>query len=425
MASTRSEAFLARVVELGLEDLIGNFKAKAVTTFATMAFATEYNPQMADTSKLTKDLLEPLAGEHKEHIPHLRMLWWESWGIATADMQRNASGSADGPRKLGAPEIKARRDDTIKKLAGLTITPELDVSDQLITDCVGISDRNRLKYVAWENCTMRSLEMAGTSKDQTWVLDSGSGFLKCEMADARPEQASCATDLALDLALRRRGLAFDMSDLMSWDAHEKLRQDLMAALLRTPPPGYQKVSKQQIRRADEQAFAIMAKETEGGIKRKGGAKPLDAAIDKALNHRDYNLLLQPLAGSGGQASIENKRARNHDDDELTRLRKKVKDQADQLRSGGGKGSSSNGKGKGNSKGKSKKGGKSNDRGAIPNELRFPGLEGTDGNGQPICFAYNISGCDKAPPGGRCQKGRHVCALASCRQNHGYFSHHGQ
>jgi len=86
----------------------------------------------------------------------------------------------------------------------------------------------------------------------------------------------------------------------------------------------------------------------------------------------------------------------------------------------------NGKGKGQKgKGKDRKGSRSGEKGALPSDLRFPGVEATDGNGQPICFAYNISGCDKAPPGGRCAKGRHVCALASCRQNHGYFSHHGQ
>ena len=135
-----------------------------------------------------------------------------------------------------------------------------------------------------------------------------------------------------------------MADLMSWEAHEKLRQDLMAALLRTPPPGYSRVTKQQIRRADEQAFAIMAKETEGGIKRKGGTRPLDDAVDKALNHRDYNLPLQPLAGSGGSgaASSGEKRTTSNHDDELARLRKKVKDQTEQLR-GGGQG---NGKGNG-------------------------------------------------------------------------------
>jgi len=177
----------------------------------------------------------------------------------------------------------------------------------------------------------------------------------------------------------------------------------------------------------------MAKETEGGIKRKAGVKPLDAAVEKALNHRDYNLLLQPLAGSsnnGAASSSDSKRTRG-DDDELTRLRKKVKDQADQLRSSSGYGNSGNsnkgnGKGsKGKDKGKNKKGTRSTAGGSIPNELRFPGVEATDGNGQPICFAYNISGCDKAPPGGRCPKGSRVCALGSCRQNHGYFSHHGQ
>ena len=99
-----------------------------------------------------------------------------------------------------------------------------------------------------------------------------------------------------------------MADLMGWEAHEKIRQDLMSALTRTPPPGYSRVSKQQVKRADEIAFGLLAKFTENGVKRIGGARPLDEAVDKVLAHRDYNPngggdpakltedLLKPLAG---------------------------------------------------------------------------------------------------------------------------------
>ena len=57
---------------------------------------------------------------------------------------------------------------------------------------------------------------------------------------------------------------------------------------------------------------------------------------------------------------------------------------------------------------------------LPMALRHPGVSAVDGEGMPMCFSFNLQGgCDKAPPGGRCDKGRHVCMLRSCGQKHGF------
>ena len=169
----------------------------------------------------------------------LRMFWWEAWGLTTADMQRSAAGGSE--RKLGAPELKQRRADTLAKVQGMTITPELDVSDQLVAECVSIVDCNRMKHIPWEQCTARSLEIAGIRKDTTWSINAD-GFLKCESAEAATPAADTATDYTLDLALKHRCLAMGMADLMSCCVHEELRQDLMSALMRQPPPGWNKLT---------------------------------------------------------------------------------------------------------------------------------------------------------------------------------------
>ena len=142
----RIETFTARVVELDLAECIPAMKAKGLTTYAKFAFGSDYTPQQADATMLTEQLLKPLAGEIISLIPPLRMLWWESWGMATADMKRAAEGSeGDAPRKLSAAEIETRRNLVITRLVGMTITPELDVSDALITMCVAMYDGNRLR----------------------------------------------------------------------------------------------------------------------------------------------------------------------------------------------------------------------------------------------------------------------------------------
>jgi hypothetical protein len=170
MASMRSENFWARVVELDLEECIPAMKTRGLTTFAKFAFGSNYTPQQADATMLTDQLLKPLAGENDSLIPPMRMLWWESWGMATADMKRAAEGSeGDAPRKLSAMEIETRRTIVLDRLVGMTLTPELDVSDALITMCVAMYDGNRLRYIPWELCTTRSLEMVGQKRDETFV----------------------------------------------------------------------------------------------------------------------------------------------------------------------------------------------------------------------------------------------------------------
>ena len=419
MVSHRQESFLARVVELGLEDVIPKFKAKGLTTFARYAYGSDYNPQLADTTILNTQLLTPLADGNVDLVPVLRMLWWESWGIATADMRRQAEPEPDAPRKLGAPELKARREEVLGKLPGLTVTKELDISDQLLQECVGIHDSNRVKYVPWEACTARSMEVIGEKTEAIWTKDASTGFLKADAARSSPT-AEVGTEYQLDLALKRRGLALAMADLIDFAEHEKLRQDLMCALTRKPIPGYDRVSFAQLRRADETAFTLLAQFADGGIKRAGGVRPLDACIQRVLDHRDYNHALQPLPAAPPPPP-----KRQHDDEggESRRARKRRLAAENQQTTtyeskGRSKGNKGNGKAKGDTGGKGKL-----KTASIPGVLRYLGVAAADSQGSPICFSFNSDGCDGAPPGGRCPKGRHICMLQSCGQNHGFLSHH--
>ena len=71
----RTEVFFSRVNELGLESFADKCREMGLTTYSKFAFGSEYKPQMPDPSVLTKQLLEPIAGDKKDAIPALRMLW--------------------------------------------------------------------------------------------------------------------------------------------------------------------------------------------------------------------------------------------------------------------------------------------------------------------------------------------------------------
>ena len=426
MASMRSEVFWARVVELDLEECIPQLKVKFLTTYAKFAFGSDYTPQQADAQVLTDKLLKPIAGENETLIPALRMLWWESWGAATADMKRAAGSSeGDAPRKLSAQAVETRRGLVTGRLVGMTITSELDVSDALITACVAMHDGNRLKYVPWEHCTTRCMEVVGVKRDETFTRDTATGYLK--VAEATPDnRADLASDLKVDMALRRRGLALDMADLRTWEKHERLREELMSAWARRQPPGYAQVTVAQVRKADEAIFTIMAKLSGNGIKKAGGERPMDAAVEEALKHRDFNLALQPLPARGGAEGTPEssgrglKRDLEGDAPGCNQRRKKsaaakAAAAASAARPEDPEGRKGGGRGKGGTFTATK----------LPPPLRIEGAAAADVDGNPICFAFNLGGCPMGQPGGRCPKGRHVCVLRKCQQAaHGYSAAHG-
>ena len=181
----------------------------------------------------------------------------------------------------------------------------------------------------------------------------------------------------------------------------------MSALARRQPPGYGQISVAQIRKADEEAFTIMAKHTCKGIKKVDGKRPMDASVDTIMAHRDFNLALQPLPGRGHAEAAQGYAKKERQ--EPAAKKQKQQDQQNQWQQPPPR------KGEGKCKGKGEDKSNKGDKGRMPSQLKVSGAAPTDPEGNPICFSYNMDGCSAAPPGGRCPKGRHVCILTRCNQ----------
>ena len=77
------------------------------------------------------------------------------------------------------------------------------------------------------------MELNGLKKDSYWAVDS-QGIIK-EKSHTKSDPADLSSDLKVAYALRRRGLAFEMADIMSCEVHEKLVDQLLAAFMKDPP----------------------------------------------------------------------------------------------------------------------------------------------------------------------------------------------
>ena len=385
-------SFAARAVELGLEALLPKMQELGFTTYASFAFAANYTPGQVGDSAFKAGVIVPLLGTaHVELQPVLRRLFFESFTLMSADLKAKLEATdADKPTTMTVAEREARRDATIPKTSGLMTDGVHDPAHATIDLAAAMMKNDIVTYLPLERCPSREDERKGMKIDPK---------LKSKNKDV---DASLATDLDLQNASIRRGLAADMGGLFKYSNHEKLMVKMMTAKTSPPPPGYRQVTMQQLRVADEKFWDILAELTRKGIKRvMPEGTVLDSVFDRALEDIRFAMLLVPLPLAAGRNRSRTPRSRRERGG-------KGKDKGD-------KGPKAKGKGKGKDKGH-------NSSPPVPRELLPEGVSVT-GDQEAICFSYNTRrGCSEAQPGGYCWKGKHVCCFKGCFRSHTFQAH---
>jgi len=307
MALDSAAVFRDRVIELGLGECLtgddgaggdtGTFGRSGWTTYADLAFATSHVPGQPEGEAFNRDIVVAALGrEDHSKRSSLRRLFFEAFTLAAADLKRRVEVNADdAPRKVPAAEREERRARVEARLTGLDLRNELDCSNRLVDTCIEVYEEDVLRYIAPEDATKKDMELAGIKKDRTWAVDATGAIKEKVVADR--SKADISSGLLLAYALRRRGLAFEMADLLDYNIHDRLVEKLMATLIQQPLPGYAKVSIEQLLRADRLAFKLMAERTRKGVKRDSLLKrPCDIALPLVLDDPDFRQALASLPG---------------------------------------------------------------------------------------------------------------------------------
>ena len=209
-----------------------------------------------------------------------------------------------------------------------------------------------------------------------------------------------STDLHLQWALQRRGLAFDQCSLISNAEHEIWVQQLLGQITREPPTGFARVSTGQVLRADRELFTLMAQELQGALQpNEKGEFPMEVKMKELRTDPRVTMFLLPLPKSSSAASKDTEKPSSSgapptrtNQNAPTRPAKRTKVSAKA-------------------------------KAMCPQELK--GYPQKDPNGQAICWAFNLkSGCKSEVTNGRCKKGVHCCikchpsnhSLVTCRVN---------
>jgi hypothetical protein len=403
--------FQGRAREFGCNpDELRVLAANNWDTFASFAFSVNYVPgQQADGDfRRMCALVCEIDPAPIDRVPILRRLFFEAFTMAASDMKSRFDGSqSDTPKRLAAPERAVRYNEQAARLAGLSLTGELDISHQLLDVVMGMHDTDVLTYLDLSACTKRGQELLGIKVNEV-LRTCHDGTLKLGVKEAELT-AHIATDLHLKYALQRRALAFDQARLFTFARLEEWSEVLLAAYLREAIPDYSKINLSQIIRADQELFRRIQECTRSGIRMlPNGSLPCDAALATAKLDVSVLFLLLPLArAKSSSPALPDKsisaaaRAPTLPDPNSKRQKKLAAKAAASASSKPAKGA---GKGKQSTK--------------TAGSTLPPGLAGMavkDNQGNRLCYAFNLAGCSSPgiANGSSCSRGRHVCCMPGC------------
>jgi hypothetical protein len=297
-------AFHAKVTTFGLGEFIPKMTDLGWTSFAVLAYVSEYVPGVSSTDSFDKELAIPLFGI-AAHVkrPQLRRLFVTAFTMATEDLKQNieTTGSEEIARPMPKEEREDRRDNLDKRLSGLELEFEYDPSIRLVNLAHELFDLNHVRYIQWEDCTMRNQELDGQKKDKSWEPDP-KGFVR-EHEVTVHKRADLGSDQLLRQALARRAIALDMAGLITFEASELWHNLLFRAYNESPEEGYKRVSLEQIRRADRKLFEHVNSLCRKGVRPlPDKTLPFEIAFKDGMQSLKINLCLAPRQGSDSTSS---------------------------------------------------------------------------------------------------------------------------
>ena len=370
-------------------------QAKGWDTFGSYAFSVSTNPaQITDDDFDTKVAIPVLGSAANGEAALLRRLLFESYTLTATELKRKADNNeSDGPKKLPVQEIATRFSALEKKLAPIKVESVLEPSHALINSLAQCCEDGRLRYVEWSKCTSRTMELNNIKESanlKVWKADAN-GVIKQSDVEASL-RCDVGTELEVLNALKRRGMAFELAMLMTFEKHEALISLLFGELQREPLEGFKRPSMSQLASADRE---IHLKRTRSGLPLgPQGELPLDRHLDDilALPSVMWLLMPKPKSATADRPAAAPKPA----------PKKTTQPEDKKFPPRNNKFDKTRGK-----------------RGKTPMPVQLRGGTPIDGEGRSICYGYNLGTChDKS-----CRKGRHVCCKPGCfSSSHSFINH---
>ena len=298
-------AFERKCKELrGGDDLFAGLSALGVTDFSTLAF-TLGTPQKAPTDEQFEDLggkvfQSPTLGQ----LALLRKLHFEATTLMVASINEQVKTDTSDPtslaKRLPAAEKQSRLEIQMKRLAGLKIAGELAPSHQLLDVTNAMVESGVLTWIAPSKCSKRDDEIQANIKPAASTLQIEQSTLRVAQVPVATT-ADVGSELKLQWAMQRRGIAMDQCRLLDWAYHEEWVQWLLQTLTKDVPAGFAAVKLDQLLRADKELWTILAQQQSKSLKPVNDQPVLNEDFKKLTTDPSVTMLILPLPTTGPKA----------------------------------------------------------------------------------------------------------------------------
>ena len=379
-------SFKHRCGEIGLSaSEIGALDTQNIRSFNNLAYAVCGQPGQLDSMRFTQVMEGAFQSPTIGLESMMRQLSYEAITVAVAAIRQRVEPHQEGQLKKLPPQ---ERDERIRKQAaaitGFVIQGDYEPGHSVVDFFTTMLEESAPKYLPLSKCISREQELQTMRVDKRIVvLEDQQLQIKNKAPDA---VADLSTDLKVQNAFVRRGLAGEQAGILSYATHERIRHAFMAHMTRSPPPGFRAPDIGAVLRADKELWMKAFEECKSNIRiDSNGQYPLDIALSKLYTSPEVVFHLLPTP-----AGTSTKRARS-----LERSRSPAKPAPKKTPKPGPKAKNRAGK----------------DRVKVPEALK--GFKGTNKDNLRVCYNYNLPhGCSNSTHEKdghlRCVKGCHEC-----------------
>ena len=280
------------------EELYNGLQQIGVRDFSTLAF-TLGTPQKAPTDEQFEDLGAKVYGTPTiGQLALLRKLHFEATTLMVASINEQVKSDSADPlglaKRLPAAEKQSRLDSQSKRLAGLRIVGELAPSHQLLDLTNSMVESGVLTWVAPSKCSKRDDEVQANIKPTSSTLQIEQATLKVAQVPVNTV-ADVGSELKLQWALQRRGIAMDQCRLLDWAIHEDWVQWLLQSLTKDVPTGFGSIKLEQVVRADKELWTLLAQQQTKSLKPNNDVPAINEEFRKLTTDPRVTMFVLPPA----------------------------------------------------------------------------------------------------------------------------------
>ena len=300
-------SFKHRCKEIGLSGTeTAALEAQNIRSFNNLAFAVCGQPGQLDGARFTQLM------DGAFHAPTIgldsmmRQLSYEAITVAVAAIRQRVEPQQEGQLKKLPPQ---ERDERMKKqsakITGFVIQGDYEPAHAVVDFFTTMLDECAPRYLPLSKCISREQELQTMKADKRIVVLEDQ---QLQVKNKAPETAAdLSTDLKVQNAFVRRGLAGEQAGIFTYETHEKIRHAFMAHLTRTAPPGFKSPDIGAILRADRELWMKAFERCRSNIRvDASGSFPLDVALLELYTSPEVVFHLLPTPG----ASSSTKRPRS-------------------------------------------------------------------------------------------------------------------